>query len=136
MSKIDRKAVYESLGGHCAYCGETIEYKDMQVDHIIPKQFFEWHLKNEFKIPPFLKHLKLYDVDHSDNLLPTCRVCNKWKSAHDLELFRSEIFAQIERLNKRSSNYRMAKKYGLVQETPNPIIFYFEKHNTKYIKDE
>lgn len=29
-----RELVYKKYGGHCAYCGCKLEYKDMQVDHI------------------------------------------------------------------------------------------------------
>lgn len=39
-NKIDRKAVYAKYNGHCAYCGRKIEYKDMQVDHLIPPTSF------------------------------------------------------------------------------------------------
>ena len=99
----------------------------MQVDHIIPQCSFGWYIINEIYIPEFLIHLKVGDVDHIDNKFPTCRVCNKWKSAHHLELFRSEIEEQILRLNKYNSNYRMAKKYGLVSENKQKIKFYFEK---------
>ena len=28
--------IWQKYGGRCAYCGEPIEYKDMQVDHIKP----------------------------------------------------------------------------------------------------
>jgi len=100
----------------------------MQVDHIIPQREFLFHIKNRFRIPSFLSHLKEVDMNHEDNLNPACIVCNKWKSAHDLELFRSEIFEQIKRLNNYSSNYRMAKKYGLLEETLKPIKFYFENN--------
>lgn len=31
-----RRQVYEKYGGRCAYCGEPIEYKAMQVDHMEP----------------------------------------------------------------------------------------------------
>lgn len=34
MKKETRLKVYRMYDGHCAYCGRTIEYKDMQVDHI------------------------------------------------------------------------------------------------------
>ena len=126
MTKKERTKVYEKFNGHCAYCGEKIEYKNMQVDHIIPQCFWEHRLKNNWRIPDFLKHLTITDLNHIDNLFPTCRVCNKWKSAHDLELFRTEIEQQIRRLNDYSSNYRFAKRYGLVKETVKPIMFYFE----------
>ena len=130
MTKELRILVYDKLEGRCAYCGEEITYNEMQVDHIIPKEFFIWHIKNKFKVPKFLKHLTESDVNHIDNLFPACRVCNKWKAAHCLELFRSELKAQPDRLNERSSNYRIAKRYGMVFEVIDPdIVFYFEKIN-------
>lgn len=127
--KIDRQKVFNKCEGHCAYCGEEIELKEMQVDHIIPVSFFFQHIKSKNRIPSFLLHLTEVDVNHIDNLFPTCRVCNKWKSAHDLEFFRKEIGEQVRRLNDYSSNYRMAKRYGQIEETIKPITFYFEKIN-------
>ena len=38
ISKKTRVAVYEKYDGHCAYCGKEIEYKNMQLDHMIPRQ--------------------------------------------------------------------------------------------------
>lgn len=124
--KINREEVYNKCDGRCAYCGVQIKIKEMQVDHIIPTSFFQQHIKNKIRVPKFLSHLTEDDVNHIDNLHPTCRVCNKWKSAHDLELFRKEIEEQVKRLNDYSSNYRMAKRYGLIEETIKPIIFYYE----------
>jgi 5-methylcytosine-specific restriction endonuclease McrA len=129
MKKSDRQIIFDKYDGHCAYCGSPLNTKEMQVDHIIPKCNFLSHIKNKYKVPLFLTHLTEDDVNHIDNLMPTCRVCNKWKSAHSLELFRSELFEQVKRLNDYSSNYRIAKRYGLVKEEIKPIIFYFEKVN-------
>jgi hypothetical protein len=64
------------------------------------------------------------------NLMPSCRVCNKWKSCHSLEAFRFEIQEQLKRLNEYSSNFRLAKKYGLVEEKPQSILFYFENQKS------
>ena len=124
--KFDRHEVYAKYNGHCAYCGEKMKYKDMQVDHIIPKVDFVRHVINRIYVPDFLKHLTFDDVNHIDNLNPACKVCNKWKSFHHLELFRSEIEMQVKRLNAYSANYRMAKRYGLIAENVKPIIFYYE----------
>ena len=33
-----RQKVYEKYNGCCAYCGISLEYKDMQVDHLHPVQ--------------------------------------------------------------------------------------------------
>ncbi|MBK8807800.1 MAG: hypothetical protein IPO21_14595 [Bacteroidales bacterium] len=98
----------------------------MHIDHIIPKTFFIEHVRNKKRVPYFLTHLTESDVNHDDNLNPSCISCNKWKSAHDIETFRNEIYEQVRRLDIYSANYRMAKKYGLIQETLKPIIFYFE----------
>jgi hypothetical protein len=129
MNKKDREIIFNKYNGHCAYCGEIINFKDMQIDHIIPKHNFNMHISNKYKIPENLNHLTLADINHIDNLNPTCRICNKWKSTYHIELFRSELSEQVKRLNKYSSNYRMAKKYGLIKEEIKPIVFYFEKQN-------
>lgn len=61
MKEKQRQYVYEKYGGHCAYCGEHIEYKDMQVDHINPK--------------------RNGGVDSVENYNPSCRLCNHYKRA-------------------------------------------------------
>jgi 5-methylcytosine-specific restriction endonuclease McrA len=116
--KINRQLVYEKYDGHCSYCGCDISLKEMQVDHVVSKFHFKFKISKKYT-----------DVDLNDmeNLNPSCRVCNKWKSSHSLEQFRKEIGEQLNRLNEYNANFRFAKKYSLVEETPHPIIFYFEK---------
>lgn len=126
MKKAIREEVHEKFGSCCAYCGDEIEYKAMQVDHVIPQYNYEFIIRTHQQ-PEFLKHLTVSDVHHIDNLFPTCRVCNKWKSTFSVNEFRYEISKQLERTNEKSSNYRLAKKYGQVKETPTNIIFEFEK---------
>lgn len=126
FSKQQREKIHLKYNGRCAYCGCEITLKQMQIDHIIPQREFLYHVRNKWNIPDFLNHLTEFDVNHDDNLNPACAVCNKWKSAYNLELFRSELSEQVKRLNAYSSNYRIAKRYGLVSETPKPIEFYFE----------
>jgi 5-methylcytosine-specific restriction endonuclease McrA len=121
--KIDRNRVYKKCNGHCAYCGERINIKNMQIDHVIPKHYFKWHIKNKFKVPDFLNCLTEFDVNHIDNLMPSCRSCNNYKSTFGLELFRSELGKLTERLNKTSSIYRIAKRFGNVEETENQLYF-------------
>ena len=128
MNKKDRQIIFDKYDGHCAYCGEILILKPLHVDHIIPQANFMWHIDNNYKIPPFLQHLTIYDLNHIDNLFPTCGVCNRWKSTFDIETFRNEIFMQTDRLCKYSASFRMAKRYSLVQYTFNPVVFYFEKH--------
>ena len=119
MGKINRQQVFDKCGGRCGYCGCEITLKEFQIDHMV-SQF-------HYKLKIHEKYTSNHDMNHIDNLLPTCRVCNKWKSSHSLEQFRIEIGEQIRRLNDYSPNYRFAKKYNLICETPHDIIFYFEK---------
>lgn len=71
LTKDERMAVYEKTNGHCAYCGCELEYKDMQVDHVIPIN--GWSEQGS---------------DTLDNMLPACRSCNHYKSRSTLEGFR------------------------------------------------
>lgn len=40
MKKEERLRVYKMYDGHCAYCGKSIKYEDMQVDHIVKAMRF------------------------------------------------------------------------------------------------
>jgi 5-methylcytosine-specific restriction endonuclease McrA len=120
VMKINRQEVYDKCYGHCGYCGCEITFKEMQVDHIVSQFHFKLKLQEKYT------NKEMNDIS---NLLPTCRVCNKWKSSHSVEQFRKEIGEQLRRLNEYNPNFRFAKKYNLVQETPHPIKFYFELLN-------
>ena len=111
--KIDRQKVYEKYNGRCAYCGRKIEYKDMQVDHIIPK----------VKYSP----LEEIDVDDISNLNPSCRICNHYKRASNLESFR-EMIAKIPcKLERDSYIYRIGEAYGFYDGNQRNVSFYFEQ---------
>lgn len=126
MAKVDRQKVHQKFNGHCSYCGTEIAIKDMQVDHVISQRNYVWHLKNNHKIPPFLTHLTLSDLNHLDNLMPACRSCNGFKTSFDLETFRSEIEEQIKRLRTAKPTFRLAERFGLIECKPKPVVFYFE----------
>jgi 5-methylcytosine-specific restriction endonuclease McrA len=125
VSKKNREIVFNKYGGKCAYCGDNL--KKMQVDHIIPqKNFLEYILKN-YDIPYFLKHLGKEDVNHIDNLNPSCATCNRAKDTFSLRTFKIELQNQFNRAKKYSRNVRFALKFKQIVETPKEIVFYFEK---------
>ena len=127
-TKTDRENIHNKFEGRCAYCGDRVEFKKMQVDHILSKKNFKMHIEHDWCVPFFLKHLTVNDLNHNDNLFPACRVCNKRKDTMDIETFRAELQLQLLRAQNTSANYRMAKKYKQVIETPKRIIFHFEKY--------
>lgn len=126
--KIDRKLIYDKFGGKCAYCGCELNGK-FQVDHIIPQRNFETHIKNNWRIPEFLSHLTISQLNHIDNLFPSCASCNKYKDTHCLETFRYELGEMRKRLNNLSTHYKISKRFGLIKEIEKPIVFYFEEQS-------
>lgn len=104
-----REQVYKKYNGHCAYCGCELDYKDMQVDHVVA----------------VYGHNGSNDIE---NLMPTCRMCNFYKSTFSLKGFRKQLETMHERLRK-SFIYRLALKYGLVSEHKINVVFFFEKDN-------
>jgi len=120
--KINREEVYSKCGGHCAYCGVEITIKQMQVDHIEP----HWHTLNEQEALRSGLTKGSHDID---NLNPSCARCNKWKSTYSLETFRNIIQTSINRLERDTPNFRLARDYNLLNVTENKVIFYFENQN-------
>ncbi len=130
MNKNQRQIIYEKYGGKCAYCGCELR-KGWNVDHIEPC----WHTWSE-------QAVKLMEQASNgrttikkgknciENYNPSCPRCNKWKSTYSIEQFREEIAAQIKRLKRDSSQFRMALDYCLIEETEKPVVFYFETVST------
>ena len=111
ISKSIRLKVYEKYNGHCAYCGCTLELKDMQVDHI---QSVYWY----------------NGANDIENYNPACRMCNFYKSTRTVEDFKKALGKLLSGLEKVFI-FRLAKKYGVIQEVEKPIVFYFEKESSK-----
>ena len=110
INKETRQKVYEKYNGRCAYCGREIKYKDMQVDHFIPKNGYS-----------------VKGSDDISNLMPSCRMCNHYKRANSLELFRIYIAEIPRKLRLNNYIYKVGVAYGNVIENEKPIVFYFEQ---------
>jgi hypothetical protein len=110
-----REAVYNKYDGHCAYCGKKIEYKDMQVDHLIPVQ------RERFK-----KYSE-EEIECLENYFCACRRCNNYKRAHSLEVFRKYIEDIPKKLYRDSYIYKVGLDYGLIEPHEHKVKFYFEQ---------
>lgn len=117
IPKKTRLLVYDKYNHKCAYCGCDLEYKDMQIDHI--KSVYV-----NSDIHSYMTEEEMYSLD---NLLPTCRQCNFYKSTMDLETFRNRLTTTLMFNLQKTFQYRLALKYGLIEEHIEPITFYFEK---------
>jgi 5-methylcytosine-specific restriction endonuclease McrA len=104
----------------CAYCGCELDYNNSQIDHVIPKRRGSDHIyHSNFNKPK--------GSDEEYNLMACCGSCNSSKSDLDLEDFRERVLDRVTRLNDYSTEYNIAKRFGLVKEIDIPVIFYFEK---------
>lgn len=107
MNKKIREQVYQKYGGKCAYCGHEIELKEMQVDHILPK--------------------RLGGKDTMENYNPSCRTCNHYKRATELEMWRTVFLGGLIECIKKIYIVKVAEKYGMIEFHEWDNKFYFEK---------
>lgn len=94
-----------------------LEYKDMQVDHV----------KSVFANTDVSHTMTEEEMYSEKNLLPACRQCNFYKSYGNLESFREALTNTLMKNLQKTFQYRLAIKYGLIQESIEPVQFYFEK---------
>lgn len=106
LSKDERQKVYTKCNGRCAYCGCELEYKDMQVDHVIP--------------------LKRGGKDDIKNMLPACRSCNHYKATLTAEEYREYVSKIPDRLQRDSIPYQVGVRFGII-ETKSNVKFFFER---------
>lgn len=121
-----RWQILAKFDGKCAYCGVFLNGK-FQVDHFVAKHRFVNEVRTNY-MPEHLKHLTEADVNHFDNLMPACASCNNYKHSSRIDDFRKQIGYLISGLNKNNSQYKFAKRFGLITETDIEVKFYFEKH--------
>jgi len=133
LSKKQRDILRMKFDGRCAYCGCELGEKGWHADHVeavlrksercmksAAKGIFKIKATGEFHRP---------EADTLENLFPACAPCNLLKTCYSLEMFREQVSLQVERARKSSMNFRTAERFGLIEVSSKPVIFWFEKHN-------
>ncbi|MEB5837043.1 HNH endonuclease [Pantoea dispersa] len=127
-----RSALRMKFGGRCAYCGCQLPEKGWHADHVEPvlrisevdeeaRRKGLWRLKNTGDVT-------YADRDSIENHYPACAPCNLFKATFSVELFREQIAKQVERARASSVNFRTAERFGQIEVTQAPIIFWFERY--------
>lgn len=116
IPKKTRIALFEKYNHKCAYCGCDLEYKDMQIDHI----------KSVYANTDFKQTMTEEEMYSEENYLPSCRQCNFYKSSMTIEKFRERIKTTMMDNLRKDFGYRLALKYGLIEEIQKDIVFYYE----------
>lgn len=118
-----RELVYKKYDGHCAYCGCELEYKDMQVDHVVSVFRYDY----DKWLNRLDNNITEEELNRLENFMPSCRACNFYKGTWDLESFRDNLSTMLYRNLKKNFNYKLLLKYGLIKEDIHDVMFYFEK---------
>lgn len=120
LTKAQREEVRMKFGGKCAYCGSDLPER-WHADHMEAVERTAWG--------PDKGKMRRPDRDAIENLMPSCPPCNIDKHAMSLEGWRNKLARAIEVLANNYPTYRHAVRFGLVAETPKPVVFYFEKES-------
>lgn len=115
LSKKQRLEVWNKSNGLCWYCGNDLPEKGWHADHFKPiwrQGDVVWKVHN----------------DVIENIVPSCAPCNLFKSVFDVEQFRNELTAQVDRARKSSVNFRNAERFGMIEIKNEPIKFWFENY--------
>ena len=125
-TKKQRELLFNKYGGRCAYCGYALA-KGWHIDELEPiRRIKKWDpTKRKWIYDGTCKHP---DRLHIDNQMPACASCNINKHAMSLEEFRQLIGGFLNSLNRDSTQYRIAKRYGFIEEVMKPVVFYFESN--------
>ncbi len=118
--KEKRKVVYDKYNGHCYLCGCELN-GTFHIDELLPVR------RNFDKTGKFNGTYEHPERLHIDNQYPACPSCNINKHSMSLEEFRGLVTGFMKHLNEINTQYKIAKRYGLVEETAKPVVFYFEK---------
>ena len=104
--------------------------REMNASDLTEQEMFGFDSKykwvNDKTVPDGYEHPERL---HIDNQIPACASCNINKHSMSLEEFRKLISGFMKHLNELNTQYKIAKRYGLIQETVKPIVFYFETLN-------
>lgn len=120
-----RKAIWDKSGGKCWYCGCDLPERGWHADHFEPiKRDFKYVRGAGFRTTGECEYP---ERDTEENKVPCCASCNILKGSNSLEGFRRDIGKFVNSLNQYVNQYKFAKRYGLITETEQPVVFWFER---------
>ncbi len=134
LTKQQRDTLKMMFGGRCAYCGCVLGDK-WHADHVEALQRKSTYMRGK----GFVATGEAWNpsANRADNLMPACVPCNIDKADCSIDSWRNSIARRVDVLTRNSTAYRHARRFGLVEETGKPVVFYFERsadkepHNTR-----
>jgi 5-methylcytosine-specific restriction endonuclease McrA len=120
LSKKQRTELKHKFGGKCAYCGCELGEK-WHADHV----------KAIYRNSQADAGMDRPENEIENNYFPACPPCNLFKAVWTVEQFRKEIQPQVSRARAYSGNFRVAERFGLIEEIKKPVVFWFEIYGGK-----
>lgn len=123
-TKAQRETLRQKFDGRCGYCGE--ELTKMHADHIEPVIRLT---TDPWGRPLPAKEKRLINPERNivGNMMPACGPCNISKGGYKLEDWRKLIARSHEIVAREKSIFKAGVRFGVIQITGNPVVFYFEK---------
>lgn len=124
LTKAQRETLRGMFGGVCAYCGKPLGDR-WHADHVeAVKRDHRWDREAQKWV---LIGQQRPELDTISNLMPACPPCNIDKHSLSLEEWRGMLERRCQVLRDSYSQYRSMLRFGLVQETKEPVVFFFER---------
>lgn len=112
---LERAAVWIAYGKRCPYCGELIDFRELEIDHIIPA-WLEENTEELGKVKTSLNLPSDFPLNSALNLLPAHALCNRRKRAtifneSSARFFLNMVESNLEKINttKRELELKSAK---------------------------
>jgi hypothetical protein len=121
LTKAQRATLHEMYDGRCAYCGSLLGDR-WHADHFEP--VLRGYAPSSDTNPSGILHLAR---DVVENLMPACAPCNLDKASYTLEQWRGKLSGSVASLQRYSSTWRHALRFGLVAPSAVSVVFYFER---------
>ena len=124
MTKAQREQLKNKFGGHCAYCGCDLGDK-WHADHIEAVKRDIIHVGGGKLVSGEMTRPHL---DTIENMNPACVPCNLNKSSMSIEGWRGVLGGYRKALIRDSHTFRHSLRFGLVEFTDKPVVFFFETY--------
>lgn len=129
LNKKQREILSKKYSGKCAYCGCDLPER-WHADPIIdPIRNSKWNFELEKWEPVGI--YKNLDLNSMDNLNPSCKGCDVHKGNKTLEEFRNSLYDLLRLVVEDYGYYKILNRFGMLQETKQKVIFYFERFERK-----
>lgn len=124
LTKAQRARLREMFGGRCAYCGCELGSR-WHADHVEAVERKSIHVPGK----GFVMTGELWkpENDHIGNMMPACVPCNIDKLNSSVEEWRRKLHRGPEVLLRNYATYKHSLRFGLIEVTAKPVVFYFER---------